>query len=510
MGELFTALLIRCVSPAFAALTKAIHGYCLKLGSLSDLHLATRMLVALSKCGVVEDACQLFEEIPAASFALDIVPWNAIISGCVRNGRDELAFQYFKRIHSGYSRYNCGGEGLMTDSYTLSSLLSSTHCLKNTITSGEQLHGYCLKTGLLSSISVGNALITFYAAWRRLVDASSIFASITQRNIVSWTALISGYARQQGHEEESLKLFVLMANGDDGLRPNQFTFASVIGACASLAWLSQGMALKSLAFKMGLFFDIHIQNALISFYSECGCLDSAELTFKAIIEPDIVSWNSLLKGYSQQGRGTEALRILDQMIEVGVLPDSVSFVSVLSACSHSGMASHGLELFKRMEREYGICPRNEHVSCIISLLGRAGKLHEAADFILAIPFDLSSSAWRTLMGACRVHGSAEEIAEWAVAQLLEREPGDAESNVVLSNIYASSGRWDMVRKMRCLMKDKGVTKDAGSSWIEVGNRFHSFVSFDWGHPQMEEMRITLIELTNNIKKDEHALQNSEA
>ncbi|XP_058089882.1 pentatricopeptide repeat-containing protein At3g24000, mitochondrial-like [Magnolia sinica] len=495
MGELYAAL-SRCINPSFAALAKATHSQLLKLGNFSNLHLATRMLAAYSKCGISEDACELFDEITTTLSSLDIVSWNAIISGCVKNGRDEVAFQYFKRLQSDYRR-------LGADSYTLSSLLSSTHCLEKAITSGEQLHGYALKTGILSSVSVGNALITFYAAWYRLPDARMVFESMPLRDVVSWTALISGYARRCGHEEESLRLFVLMMSGQEGPRPNQFTFASVFGACGGLACLSQGDALISTVLKMGLLSDVHVQNSLIGFYSECGCLDVARDVFDAIIEPDIISWNSLLKGYSNQGRGEEALRILDEMIEVGAMPNSVTFISVLSACSHSGMTSQGLELFRRMEQDHGINPGTEHVSCIVNLLGRAGRLHQAVEFIRGFAFELGPSTWRTLLGACWVHGNAEELAEWAAAQLLRIEPRDAEAHVVLSNIYASSGRWDMVRNLRRSMKEKGVEKEPGSSWIEVGNMVHSFMSSDSVHPQMDEIEMRLMELTNNIKDQMH-------
>lgn len=495
--------LMRCVSPSFAALAQTIHSLSLKLGNLSDLYLATRTLAAYCKCGMLEEARQLFDEISTTSF-LDAVPWNTLISGFVKKGRDEDAFRYFKRMQSYFSHHVCGDEAPGADSYTLSSLLSSTHCLENSKSTGEQLHGYAISTGIVSSLSVSNALITFYVAWDRVPNAKQVFDEMPQRNVVSWTALISGFARRRGLEEESLSFFVRMMRGDAGQKPNQFTFASVFGACASIAWLSQGIVMISLALKMGLLFNIHVQNSLIGFYAECGCLEDAVAAFEALKKPDIVSWNSLLKGYSQQGRGEEALRILEEMCKKGETPDSITCLSILSACCHSGLTSQGLDLFSRMELSYGVKPGAEHISCIVSLLGRAGLVHEADAFIRSVDCELGASVWRTLLGACRVHNKVE-VGEMAAAELLRLEPCDSEAHVVLSHIYAGNGRWDMVRNLRHSMKQKGAGKEKpGFSWIEVGSRVHSFVAADLCHPNMCEIEERLIELTNNIK-DEAAL-----
>ncbi|XP_077231592.1 pentatricopeptide repeat-containing protein CRR2, chloroplastic-like [Tasmannia lanceolata] len=496
MCELSLAL-SRCLSPSFASFAQSLHAHTLKLGNLSNLHLATRLIVAYSKCGSIKYALQLFDDMTLYPSSLDTISWNAIIAGCIQNARDKDAFQYFKKMQ--FHDY-CNNGFFGPDSYTISSLLSSTHCLENQVTIGEQLHVYATKAGILSNLSVGNALITLYAVWGRVQESRLVFESMTWQNVVTWTALISGHARWPGHEEECLRLFLIMMREDGGERPNQFTLALMFSLCGRLAWLSQGTYLMALALKIGQFSDIHVQNSLVGFYSECGCLEDAMAVFNAIIKPDIVSWNSLLKGYSQQGRGKEALKVFKEMHLRGTKPDSISFLSVLSACSHSGMTSEGLGLFWSMERDHGIEPGMEHVSCLVNLLGRAGQLREAEEFIDGIRFELGPSVWKTLLGACRVHGN-EELAELAVAQLLKVEPRNSEAHVVLTHIYAASGRWDMVGNLRRSMKEKGVEKEPGFSWIEVSNKVHSFVAADRNHPQMDLIMKRLIELTNIIKDE---------
>ncbi|XP_010270257.1 PREDICTED: pentatricopeptide repeat-containing protein At3g24000, mitochondrial-like [Nelumbo nucifera] len=512
MTEHLSLVLKQCISTKSAALAKAVHSISLKLGNLTRLHVGACIINAYSKCGIVDAACHLFDEIATSSakqhFVLDVVFWNSIISGCVRNGRDEMAFQYFKSMQFYYSYYrnnNYADLDLDPDCYTISSLLSSSYCLERNPSLGEQLHGYSTKTAILSSLSVGNALITFYARWCWFHKAKLVFDSMPRVNVVSWTALISGYAQQPGNEEESLKIFVTMMRHNSQL-PNEFTFATIFSSCGRLTSFSQGILFIAAALKLGLLPDINVKNSLVGFYSECGCLEEAEAAFKDIANPDLVSWNSLLKGYSQQGKGEEALGLFKKMLEEGETPDAITFLSLLSACRHSGMVYQGLNLFRCMKQDYGIEPEEEHISCIVDLLGRAGKLREVEVFIRDTQFNLGPSVWRTILGACRVHGQVEQ-AELAASRLLQLEPCDREAHFVLCNIYAASGRWDMVASLRRSVKEKGMEKEPGFSWIEVGNQIHFFLVAHWSHPQIDEIQRTLFELTNNIK--EWTLETSE-
>ncbi|XP_042493219.1 pentatricopeptide repeat-containing protein At2g27610-like [Macadamia integrifolia] len=503
MAKQLSFALKQCVNSKFTPLAKMVHAHALKLGNLSDVHLCTHVLNAYCRCAVMLDACQLFDEISVEDeqhLLLDVVCWNSIISGCVQNRMEEEAFCRFKHMQFYHSRYSSSGnlEDLRPDSYTLSSLLSSNYCLQRSISPGEQLHGYAIKTAILSSLSVGNALITLYARWVRLKESRLVFKSMPELNIVSWTALVSGHAQLEGQEEEALRMFVIMMREGEQ-QPNQFTLASIFSACARLASLSQGVPFIAVALKLGLLSDIHIQNSLVGFNSECGSMEEAEAVFNGITNPDLVSWNSLLKGYSHQGTAEKALKVFKEMSMRGAIPDTITFLSVLSACSHTGMVSVGLSLFRSMKEDYGIEPEAEHVSCIVDLLGRAGQLQHAEELIRGNQQKLGPSVWRTLLGACRLHGQ-EELAELAASRLLELEPCDTEAHIVLSHIYAASGRWDMVAKLRCSLKEKGMVKEPGNSWIEFGNQVHSFMAADSSHPQIDVIYNTLLLLTNHTKE----------
>ncbi|KAK9110234.1 hypothetical protein Sjap_018294 [Stephania japonica] len=486
---------------------KAAHSKALKTGQLLwDLHFSTRLLNGYTRFGGVDQGCQLFDELSVYSetkgVALDVVCWNSIITGLIQSGRDVMGFQYFNHMRVYFSNHCCRNDfefdrDMGPDSYTLSSLLSSSYCLEKNGNPGLQLHGYAVKSGVISSISVGNALITLYATWGFVPDSRRVFEAMPRRNVVSWTAIISGYAQQNDYKEESLRTFVAMMREED-LRPNQFTLASIFSSCSKLGSLSLGLQLIALALKIGLISDIHVQNSIVGFYSECGCVEEAKSVFESIANPDLVSWNSLLKGYSQLGQGKESFIAFEDMLTRGETPDSITFLSVLSACRHTGMVSEGLELVRTMKIDHGIEPQFEHVSCVIDLLARAGQLRQAKEFIEGMQCELSDSVWRTLLGACRVHGNAE-LAGLAASKLLELDHSGREAHVVLSNFYAAREDWKKVGELRKLFREKGGSKEPGCSWIEVANRVHSFVASDWNHPTMNEIQTLLMFLTDHIR-----------
>ncbi|KAF3774325.1 Pentatricopeptide repeat-containing protein [Nymphaea thermarum] len=359
-----------CASMRALGLGRSIHAHSLKLSRLPNLYIQTAIIKLYCECGSIEDALLVFEETPER----DVICWNSIICGLVKNSRDVEAIRFFKEMIA-------VGDG--ADSYTLAALISSAYCLEK-VYAGDQLHAYAINTGIISSLSVMNALITMYARSGRLHESKMVFQTMTGKNVVSWTAMISGCA-QQGREEEALQLFSDMMRGTSaGVRPNQVTFMTAFDCCGNLATLMQGNMLLSLVLKLGFASRVEVQNSMLSFFSECGRMEDAETTFKTIREPDIVSWNSLISGYCKQGRGCEALATFEKMQKNGVTPDSITFISLLSACRHAGLLHEGLTLFEKMISHYGIEPQMEHLLCTVNLLARSGQLGLADKFIRQI------------------------------------------------------------------------------------------------------------------------------
>jgi pentatricopeptide repeat protein len=233
-------------------------------------------------------------------------------------------------------------------------------------------------------------------------------------------------------------------------------------------------------------------------YSKCGSIEDAFQTFDVMSERNVISWNAMIAGCAQHGCGKEALKLFAQMPQAGIEPDHISFVSALSACSHSGLVDEGLQLFDSMCRDYCIAPREVHYACMIDLLGRAGRLDEARDFMKTIPFAPDAYVWGALLGACRLYGNID-LGKHAAECLFQLEPHNAAKYVLLSNIYAAAGRWDDVAKVRKIMKDRGVQKQPGCSWIEVKNKVHTFMVEDKSHPQTEEIYSTLEELARQME-----------
>jgi len=341
-----------------------------------------------------------------------------------------------------------------------------------------------------------NAMISCYVCRGKLDDARRMFDRMPNRNRVSWTSIIAGYA-QDGNGEEALKVFGKMKWA--GVKPDQITFASVLDACACIAALEQGKQVHKCIIKMGFESDLYVGNTLVTMYAKCGILENARHLFDNMSEQNVVSWNSMIACYAQHGHGQEAIGLFEQMQGVGTKPDGITFVSLLSACSRAGLVEEGWHYFDSMDKDYHIVAGAEHYACMVDLLGRSGMLDEAKDFIDRMPIQPSAAVWGSLMGACRIHVNLE-LGKYAAERLLQLEPTMAAPYVLLSNIYAVAGRWDNVAKIRTMMKDRGVKKKPGLSWIEVKNRVHTFVAEDRSHPQTKEIYAMLGRLSKKMEE----------
>lgn len=345
---------------------------------------------------------------------------------------------------------------------------------------------------------VGSSLLDMYAKAGRIHEARGVFECLPERDVVSCTAIISGYA-QLGFDEEALELFRQLLR--EGMVPNYVTYASLLTALSGLAALDLGRQVHShvLRFKVPSY--VVLQNSFIDMYSKCGKLAYSRRVFDSMTERTVISWNAMIVGYSKHGMGREVIELFYLMKEENkVKPDSVTFLATLSGCSHGGMEDKGLEIFYEMtEDKDGIKPEMVHYGCVVDLLGRSGRVEEAFKFINKMSFEPTAAIWGSLLGGCRVHSNVD-IGEFAGLRLLEIEPENAGNYVILSNLYASAGRWEEVGTIRELMKEKVVIKEPGRSWIEIDQILHTFHASDRSHPRREEVKAQLMELSVKFKE----------
>jgi pentatricopeptide repeat protein len=353
--------------------------------------------------------------------------------------------------------------------------MSLLQCIANSVST---MHGEFSREMPARDLISWNTMMAGYFQHGRLMDAHCLFHGMPEKDVVSWTGMIAGYT-QNGHSEEALKLFLKMKQ--QGINPNRSTFASVLSACASIAALEQGKQIHDHILKTEYSSDVVVGNALVTMYSKCGRINVAYQVFGQMTEQDVVSWTAIITGFAQHGSGKKALELFDRMQQVGIKPNHVTFVGVLTACSHSCLLDEGWQHFYSMTRDYGITPGVDHYACMVDLLGRMGLMTEAEDFIKNMPLQPDPVVWKALLGACAVHRNLE-VGERVAKELFKLEPQNSAAYVLLSNIYATTGRWDDVTKVRFMMKNIGVQKEAGCSWIEIKNKVHAFIVGDRSHP----------------------------
>ncbi|KAG9447507.1 hypothetical protein H6P81_013635 [Aristolochia fimbriata] len=439
-----------------------------------DLVSWNTMISGYAQMGKLEEARQLFEESPER----DVFTWTAFVSGYVQNGLLDEA----KNVFDEMPERNCVSWNAMIAGYVQNRRMDEAKKLFDEMPS--------------KNISSWNTMITGYAQNGDLDSARRLFDEMPQRDSVSWAGMIAGYA-QGGCSELALSLFVEMERV--GERMNRSSFTCVLSTCADIAALECGKQIHGRLMKAGYEMGCYVGNALLAMYCKCGSIDEAYDVFKQMAEKDVVSWNTMITGYARHGFGKEALKIFQLMASADATPDDVTMVGVLSACSHTGLIDKGINTFYTMKQMYNIEPKAEHCTCMIDLLGRAGRLEEAYSLMKSLPYEPDGTMWGALLGASRMHGNTH-LGEMAAERIFEMEPQNAGMYVLLSNLYASSRRWSDVDKMRLYMRERRVSKVPGFSWIEVKNKVHTFSVGDSLHPDKEKIYAFLEELDLRLKK----------
>lgn len=384
-------------------------------------------------------------------------------------------------------------ERLKIDATILSYAVSSCGSRRN-LHGGIQYHCFALRTGFIANVYVGSSLINLYCKCGKLDYAYQVFEEMPVRNVVSWTSIITGFA-QEWQVDVCLDLFHRMRNST--LKPNDFTFTSLLGACMGSGALGQGRSIHCQTIQMGFESYIHISNALISMYCKCGAVEDALYIFRNLDGKDSVSWNSMIAGYAQHGLAWQAIDLFEEMKKQSVKTDAITFLGVLSSCRHAGLVKEGWLYFNSMVKN-GVQPELDHYSCVVDLLGRAGLLEEAEDVIQRMPIQPNAVIWGSLLSSCRFHGNVLFGIQAAESRLL-LEPSCAATHVQLAHLYASVGCWDHAARVRKLMKDKGLKTSPGCSWIEIKKEVYKFRAEDMSSMRMVEILSVLDSLVDHMR-----------
>ncbi|EOY32670.1 Pentatricopeptide repeat-containing protein [Theobroma cacao] len=462
---------------------KSLHAYASKSGMRMDVNLGNAMLNMYAQQNCIDSVQKVFSEMSN----VDVISFNTVILALARNKLGSEAWEVF---------------GLMWEldvepnSYTIISILAA--CKDETcLNIGRSLHGFVIKQGIEVNVSLNTALTDMYINCGDEATARNLFESCPGRDLISWNALIATYVKNNlAHEA-----FLVFSRMISEVEPNSVTIINILSSCTHLAHLPQGQCFHAYMLRQesSLGHNLSLGNAFITMYARCGSMQSAERIFKTLPRRNIISWNAIITGYGMHGRGSDAILAFSQMLEDGYYPNEVTFISVLSACSHSGMIEEGLRLFDSMVHDFHITPQLAHYGCVVDLLGRAGCLDEARGFIESMPIKPDASVWRALLSAYRDHCYTKE-AKAIFEKIVELDPMNPGNYVLVCNAYAAAGLWSDVRQIRTCLKAKGLRKPPGMSWIVVRSQIHSFAAGDRSHPMADKIYANLNSLLHSMKE----------
>ncbi|KAL0442386.1 UNVERIFIED_CONTAM: Pentatricopeptide repeat-containing protein [Sesamum latifolium] len=405
------------------------------------------MLAACLKSGDVEAGLKIFNSMSLPS----LTSWNAILSGYSQNEYHQEAVMLFREMQFRKVR---------PDRTTFAIVLSCC-AVMGLLEGGKQIHAALLKAEFFTDLYVTSGLIGVYSKCGNIEAAKHIFNMVPQHDIVCWNSMLAGFSLNS-LDKDALNFFQQMLG--QGLLPTEFSYTTVLNCCSSLTSLLQGRQVHSLVVKNGHANDVYVGTALIDMYCKCGDVDGARQFFDMMPSKNTVTWNEMIHGYAQSGRGEDAVNLFGDMIHTGFKPDSITYVAVLTACSHSGLVDAGLKLFNSMQEAHGVEPLSDHYTCIIDSLGRAGRFNEVEEIIDEMPCKDDPIIWEVLLSSCRVHANVN-LARRAARELFRLDPNNSAPYALLANMYSSLDRWDDVKDVRGLMKEWQVPKEPGYSWV---------------------------------------------
>ncbi|POO02492.1 DYW domain containing protein [Trema orientale] len=497
---------------------KQIHAHMFKTGLVSDATLSYKLLTfcVLPNSGNLAYARMVFDRFRRPN----TVMWNTMIRGYSNNNQAEEALHlYHQMLYQSVPHNN----------YTFPFLLKACSCL-SALEETKQIHTRIIKMGFSSEVYAMNSLlhvytitgciesanlvfdripdrdivsfnsmINGYAKCGEMVRASELFRNMPEKNVVSWTTMISGYVNA-GLDKEALNMFCEMQMA--GIEPDNVTLASALSACARLGALDQGSWIHSYIDKNRIYVDPILGCVLTDMYVKCGNMEQALEIFSNIEKKDVSSWTAIIEGFAIHGRGREALNWFMQMQSTGIKPNHITFTSILTACSYAGLVDEGKSLFQSMKTIYKLTPSIEHYGCMVDLLGRAGLLKEAKDFIETMPTTPNAAIWGALLKACRIHRHLE-LGKQIGKILIELDPAHGGRYIQLSSIHAAAGEWNQAVRVRKQMEDLGVPKVPGCSWISLNGVVHEFLAGDGSHPEMGKIYHAWESVAERLRQEGH-------
>nr|XP_043625477.1 pentatricopeptide repeat-containing protein At4g35130, chloroplastic [Erigeron canadensis] len=396
-----------------------------------------------------------------------VAAWNAMIRGYASNGQSFESFSCLRTMQE---------NGIKPDNVSLINLLPSCSQLR-TMWSGKAVHGYAVRMGFLPHIVLGTAIIDMYGKCGEPRLAKQVFNQMHQRNLISYNTLITALG-QNGQYTDALNFFWDIWN--NGFKPDAMTITSILPVYSEIAWLREGKQIHGYIVKSGFLLNTFVLNSLVYMYAKCGDVVSARDIFDGISVKDIISWNTIIMAYAIHGYGEVSVNLFSKMKKKGIKPNVSTYVSVLSSCSVSGMVEEGWKYFTEMKVEYGIEPCIEHYGCMLDLLGRVGDIKKAKQMITEMPLEPTSRIWGSLLTASRKHKDLE-LAEFAAKQILQLQRDNTGLYVLLSNMYAETGRWDDFRLVKSIMDSQGMTKSIGLTIVDIKGKTFKFTNQDRSH-----------------------------
>lgn len=462
---------------------KQIHALILTSGLSIKNSLLTQLLTSSLILGNTSYARQLFDEMHKPRNYI----WNTLIKGYVKNEIPTEAASVYKQMHM---------LDVRPDPFTFPFVIKACAELDDSWM-GVAVHVHVLKYGLEFVAMVRTELMAMYVQFGHPGSADYLFQSMVEKDLVAWNALITAYA-QNGNSVHAIRLFTQM--GASGVRPDAVTVVSALSACSHLGCLETGEDIFDFAIKEGIERNIIVDNALLDMYVKCGSIETALNLFDSMRHRNVISWSTMIGGYAMNGESEKALALFSRMQKEGVQPNYVTFLGVLSACSHAGLVREGQNYFNYMAQssDKNVKPRKEHYACMVDLLGRSGRLEEAYSFVQSMPIEPDPGVWGALLGACAIHqniGLGQHVADL----LFALTPDIGSYPILLSNMYAAAGRWRSVEKVRQKMRKKGVRKVAAYSSVEFNGQIHILYGGDRWHPQAMIIHRKLDKLIKHMK-----------